>query len=159
MCASGGGAERERIPSRLHAVSKESDVGLDLMNYEIMTRAVTKSWTLNQLSHPGAPILLYVLCLFLCSLFFCFIHFLTGLSQLFVYNYMVIFLNIVYVYIWNWFLIILNINCSEYFETQELPNININSTRHFSFLFFFSHACTFPRTRFQIFFHDFNIEN
>ena len=28
---------RERIPSRLHAVSAELDVGLDLMNLEIMT--------------------------------------------------------------------------------------------------------------------------
>ena len=36
-----GGAERERererIPSRFCAVSPESDVGLDLMNHEIMT--------------------------------------------------------------------------------------------------------------------------
>ena len=33
------GAEREgeRIPSRLHAVSTEPNVGLELMNYEIMT--------------------------------------------------------------------------------------------------------------------------
>ena len=29
--------ERMRIPSRLHAVSTEPDVGLDLMNHEIMT--------------------------------------------------------------------------------------------------------------------------
>ena len=29
--------ERERIPSRLHTVSSEPDVGLDLMNHEIMT--------------------------------------------------------------------------------------------------------------------------
>ena len=28
---------RERIPSRLHTVSIESDVGLDSMNHEIMT--------------------------------------------------------------------------------------------------------------------------
>ena len=34
-----GGTERggERIPSRLHAVSMEPDVGLELMNHEIMT--------------------------------------------------------------------------------------------------------------------------
>ena len=47
--------EKERIPSRLHTVSPEPDVGLELMNHEIMTRAETKSWTLNQLSHSGAP--------------------------------------------------------------------------------------------------------
>ena len=39
--ASGGGAERERgrerIPSRLRAVSREPDVGLDPVNCEIMT--------------------------------------------------------------------------------------------------------------------------
>ena len=28
---------RERIPSRLHTVSTEPDVGLDLTNHEIMT--------------------------------------------------------------------------------------------------------------------------
>ena len=35
----GGGAERgrERIPSRLHAVSTELDTGIELMNPEIMT--------------------------------------------------------------------------------------------------------------------------
>ena len=40
-CTSGGGAERgrERIPSRLHAVSAEPDVGLKLTNREITTRA------------------------------------------------------------------------------------------------------------------------
>ena len=31
------GGERERIPSRLHAVSAEPDPGLRLMNHEIMT--------------------------------------------------------------------------------------------------------------------------
>ena len=37
--AQGVGAERGRewIPSRLHAVSAEPDMGLELMNYEIMT--------------------------------------------------------------------------------------------------------------------------
>ena len=29
--------ERERIPSRLHAVSEEPDLGLDLRSHEIMT--------------------------------------------------------------------------------------------------------------------------
>ena len=47
--------ERERNLSRLHAVSVESNVGLDLTNYEIMTRAEIKSQMINPLSHPGAP--------------------------------------------------------------------------------------------------------
>ena len=43
MHISGGGAERERegererIPSRLHAVSTEPDTGLDLTNPEVTT--------------------------------------------------------------------------------------------------------------------------
>ena len=41
MCAcahtSGGGTERERIPSRLYAVSAEANVGLDPMNCKIVT--------------------------------------------------------------------------------------------------------------------------
>ena len=40
---SGGGAERERerqrIPSRVYAAGTESDVGLELTNCEILTRA------------------------------------------------------------------------------------------------------------------------
>ena len=53
---SGGGAERgrERISSRLHAVSLEPDARLELMNCEIMTCTETKSQMLNQLSYPGA---------------------------------------------------------------------------------------------------------
>ena len=47
--------ERERIPSRLHAVSAEPDAGLRLTNCEVMTRAKMKSRMLNPLSHPGAP--------------------------------------------------------------------------------------------------------
>ena len=31
------GRGRERIPSRVHAVSAEADVGLDLTNHEIIT--------------------------------------------------------------------------------------------------------------------------
>ena len=46
---------RQRIPSRVCAVSAEPDVGLELMNHEIMTSVEIKSQTLNQLSHPGAP--------------------------------------------------------------------------------------------------------
>ena len=49
--------ERRRIPSRLCAVSVEPNEGLDLTNCEIVTSAEIKSWTLNQLSHPGTPIL------------------------------------------------------------------------------------------------------
>ena len=44
---------RERVPSRLHAVNKEPDVGLKHTNCEITTWAEIKSQTLNQLSHPG----------------------------------------------------------------------------------------------------------
>ena len=52
-----GGAEneRERVPSRFCTVSEEPEVGLSLMNHEIMTWARIKNWMLNQLSHPGAP--------------------------------------------------------------------------------------------------------
>ena len=39
--------EREKTPSRFHTVSVEPDVGLELMNHEIVTRAKTKRWTLN----------------------------------------------------------------------------------------------------------------
>ena len=46
---------RERIPSRLWAVSTKPNVGLDLRNHEIMTQAETKSWDTQRLSHPGAP--------------------------------------------------------------------------------------------------------
>ena len=46
---------RERIPSRLPTISMEPDAGLNLTNHEIMTRAETKSWMVNQLGHPGAP--------------------------------------------------------------------------------------------------------
>ena len=46
----------ERIPSRLHTTSAEPNMKLELTNHKIMTWAKTKSWTLNQLSHPGAPV-------------------------------------------------------------------------------------------------------
>ena len=57
-CVSRGEAERggQRIWSRLYTDSREPDVGLKPMNHEIMTWAKIKSRTLNQLSHPGAPI-------------------------------------------------------------------------------------------------------
>ena len=47
--------EGDRIPSRLRAVSTEPDAGLKPKNCEIMTCVEIKSWTLNRLSHPGAP--------------------------------------------------------------------------------------------------------
>ena len=50
-----GRGEREGIPSRLPTVSTEPDVGLDLTNCEIMTRAEIKSQMLNRLSHPDTP--------------------------------------------------------------------------------------------------------
>ena len=53
-----GDKQREgeiEYPSSLLTVSTEPGVGLDLMNPEIMTRVEIKSWTLNQLSHLGAP--------------------------------------------------------------------------------------------------------
>ena len=55
----GRGGERgtERIPSRLDPVSTDPDAELELTNRETTIRAETKSWTLNQLSHPGAPML------------------------------------------------------------------------------------------------------
>ena len=46
---------RERIPSRLHAVSAESDAGLKLINCEIMAYTEIESQRLDQLSHLGAP--------------------------------------------------------------------------------------------------------
>ena len=50
----------ERIRSRLHAASTEPDVGLELTNFEIVTRAEIKSPMLNQLSHPGPPAGIYI---------------------------------------------------------------------------------------------------
>ena len=45
---------RERIPSRICAVSTEPDVGHEPMSHGIMTAAEAKSRMLNQLSHPCA---------------------------------------------------------------------------------------------------------
>ena len=50
-----GERNRKRIPSRLHAVDAEPDVGLELTNREIPTGAEIKSQTLNRLGHPGIP--------------------------------------------------------------------------------------------------------
>ena len=52
----GRGREKggERILSQFCTISTEADVGLKLMNCEIMTWAKIKSQMFNQLSHPGA---------------------------------------------------------------------------------------------------------
>ena len=47
--------ERERIPSRVCAISPKSDMGIDPMNCKIMTWAEIESRMLNWLSHPGTP--------------------------------------------------------------------------------------------------------
>ena len=47
--------EKNRIPSRFHAISTEPDVELELMNCEIAMRAQIMSQMLNQLCHAGAP--------------------------------------------------------------------------------------------------------
>ena len=47
--------ERERIPTRLCTVRTEPEVGLELTDHKIMSRAEIKSWTFNRLSPPGAP--------------------------------------------------------------------------------------------------------
>ena len=52
--------------SRLRAVSTEPDVGLELMNHEIMSWAEIGHST-SRLSHPGAPRLF--ICLFLSHLY------------------------------------------------------------------------------------------
>ena len=68
---SSGGAEREgdtesEAGSRLRAVGAEPDAGLKPTNCD---HDLSQSWTLNRLSHPGAPILgtfrQYALVLFL----------------------------------------------------------------------------------------------
>ena len=61
MCKWGRGSERgrsrkrgkERIPSRVHIVSAEPDMGLELRNQTEIISEI-KSQKLNQLSLPGA---------------------------------------------------------------------------------------------------------
>ena len=55
----GGEGEREggRLASRPRDVSAEPITGPHVLNHEIMTWAEIKSWTLNQLSHLGAPVI------------------------------------------------------------------------------------------------------
>ena len=55
MSREGAERGRERIPSRLFAISAEPAVGLDLMNHEIGTWVKIKSQAVNRPSHPGAP--------------------------------------------------------------------------------------------------------
>ena len=45
---------RERIGSRLWAISTDPDTGLEPVSHEIMTLVEIKSQMLNQLSHPDA---------------------------------------------------------------------------------------------------------
>ena len=45
---------RERFSSRLHSVSAD-DAGLEVMNFEIVTRAESKSQRLHRGSHQGVP--------------------------------------------------------------------------------------------------------
>lgn len=51
MWAGGEGKSHKQTPPQ----SAEPDAGLDLMIHKIMTGTGTKSQTLNQLDHPGAP--------------------------------------------------------------------------------------------------------
>ena len=51
----GGEAEGENLSTRLSDECKAPRWALDLRTHEIMTCAETKSRSLNQLSHPGAP--------------------------------------------------------------------------------------------------------
>ena len=53
-------AEKERKnPNRLRGVNAEANMGLNLMNREILTWAEIQSQTLNQLSHLGASWLIF----------------------------------------------------------------------------------------------------
>ena len=60
VCVSRGGAERlrerESQAGYTLSISAEPDMGLNLMNSEIMTLGEIKSQTLNRLSHAGNPI-------------------------------------------------------------------------------------------------------
>ena len=50
-----GEGQRERILEADSLLSVEPDEGLDIKTTEIMTWAEARSWTYNQLSHPGTP--------------------------------------------------------------------------------------------------------
>ena len=55
MSSEGAETEGEKIPSRLHTISADSNTGLKPTNHKIMTRAEIKSQTLNLPSHPSTP--------------------------------------------------------------------------------------------------------
>ena len=67
--------EGERFPSRFHTVGSEPNMGLELMNHEIVTWAKIKSRTLNRLRHPGAPFFLWSLWIFSSNCWTCFFIF------------------------------------------------------------------------------------
>ena len=67
--------EREGIPSRLHTVHAEPNVGLEPTNCEIVTWAKIKSWMLNWLSHSGITKSM--------PCFFCFLFFVFNFWRLF----------------------------------------------------------------------------
>ena len=56
-----GGVQRggERESQAGSTISAEPDMELELPNREIMTQPETKSWMLNQMGHPGDPIVLF----------------------------------------------------------------------------------------------------
>ena len=57
-----GGAERKRARIPICRDGAERDVGLRLMNREVMTLAEIKSQTLNWLCHPGTPSCVFFVC-------------------------------------------------------------------------------------------------
>ena len=61
--ACGGGAEREEERDSQAIAGAELNVGLHLMNCEIMTSAKIKSWMLKGLSHPGTPERIVFICI------------------------------------------------------------------------------------------------
>ena len=54
-----GQRRRERIPSRLPAVSREPVTGMELTNREMVIGAEIKSLRPNGLNHPRAPSIMY----------------------------------------------------------------------------------------------------
>ena len=67
--ASGGGAEREeeRESQTGSMLSAQSHIWAQLQNHEIMTSACIKSWMLNRLSHPGAPLFSFIVAILVCE--------------------------------------------------------------------------------------------
>ena len=52
--------EGERIPSRLHTVSAESDMGLELTNHEIMTELKSDAYPMETPRHPRLDMILNI---------------------------------------------------------------------------------------------------